>query len=524
VLVSVCVTVCTRSTSVLYQLPATLKHVSAHQRTSVCRIAFFILLAVALTWGQSSHPPSNASPDVPSPIKLGSITVSGELRGRGQYWNWFLDNSRTHYAFGQSLLRLAVSQQRSKFGWKIGIAQPALYSLPQNAFQPGTNFPLGLGGVYYAANGRRNAASLFVSEAYLAIRGIDRNHSTLKLGRFEFAEGEEKPANREDLAWIQHRRVAERLIGRSDWTGITRSFDGAHFSSDIGSSTNITAVAGRATQGVFQVNGMGEMNVNVLYAAYSREISTKKTDSLFRLFALGYQDGREVVKEDNRPLSVRAADRANIRITTFGVNYAVVAPIRFTGKWDLLVWGAQQIGHWGVLRHRANSGLFELGWRPPVPWVRPWLRAGAFFASGDGNPNDSKHATFIQPLPTQQMYARLPFYTLQNTEDYTGQVIIQPTHRLELRSEVHKVKIHSVNDRWYLGSGAFQNSSFGYYALPDNGHRGLANYVDFSMDYQVTERFGVSYYVGAMSGKGAETNSLKGKKGGFSYLEMSYRF
>ncbi len=489
-------------------------------------LAILCLLAtIAPACAQEADELFPDSSNTPPPLKIGSVTIGGELFGRGEYWNWFLGNTRAHYGFGQSLLRLHFSQQATRYGWKISVAQPSLYALPSNAFVPGTNTPLGYGAVYYAANGNdSSSASAFVQEAYVFIRGIDHNHSTLRVGRFLFNEGVEKKPESADLTWLVRERISQRLIGDSEWTGITRSFDGAHFSTDLGSDSNVTLMAGRVTKGVFQTDALGEMDVETFYGAYTREFPTPNTDSELRVFALGYRDGRNVLKSDNRPLAARAADTADINIGTFGVNYALVAPIRYVGKWDLVVWGAEQIGHWGLLTQRANSGLFELGWHPPIPKFHPWLRAGAFFASGDGNPNDSKHATFFQPLPTEQLYARLPFYTLQNTEDYTGQVIVQPNHRLELRSEVHKVKLHSVNDEWYLGTGAFQNSSFGYYMLPDSGHRGLGNYVDFSAKYQLTPNLAVHGYIGAMSGKAVETASLKGKKGGFTYLEVAYRF
>jgi Alginate export len=465
------------------------------------------------------------SSHTPQSHKIGAISVGGELLGRGEFWNWFIGDTRAHYAFGQSLLRLDLSQQANKYGWKIAVVQPSLYSLPSHAFVPGTATPLGYGAVYYVANGNESrVASAFVQEAYVSIRGIDHNHSTLRAGRFLFNDGLEKKPESGDLNWLVRERISQRLIGDSDWTGITRSFDGAHFSSDIGSYSNVTLMAGRATPGVFQADGLGELDVESFYGAYTREFVTPHTDSQLRVFGLGYRDGRNVLKSDNRPLAMRAADTADINIGTFGLNYALVAPIRYVGKWDILVWSAEQIGHWGSLTQRANSGLFELGWHPPIPRSHLWLRAGAFFASGDGNPTDGKHATFFQPLPTEQLYARLPFYTLQNTEDYTGQVIWQPNHRLELRSEVHKVKLHSVHDEWYLGSGAFQNSTFGYYMLADGGHRGLGNYVDLSGKYQVNERLALRVYLGAMSGKAVETASSKGRKGGFTFLEIAYRF
>ncbi len=487
-----------------------------------------LLVCLSSTPGSSQifdpFPTPSSSTEV-QPLQIGPVTVSGELHGRGQGWDWFLGDSRTRYAFGDSTLRLGISQQRSRWGWKAELEQPSFFNLPNDAFAAGTNFPLGNGAIYYQANGgKTNPASIFFREGYVAIRGIDRNHSTLRLGRFGFTDGEEKAPVAADLAWIVRHRIAHRLIGDSYWTDIGRAFDGVHFSSDVTEYTNITLMAGRATEGVWKTNGMGDMDVDVMYGAYTREIPTTHTASELRAFAMGYHDGRGLLKVDNRPLAIRQADTSNIRIGTFGVSYALVAPIPYVGKWDLVVWGAQQIGHWGALKQWANSGTFELGWRPPVPFIHPWLRAGAFFASGDGNPNDGEHATFFQPLPTQNEYARMPFYTLQNSEDYTGQVILQPVRKLLLRSEIHKVKLHSANDAWYLGSGAFQNSSFGYIALPDNGHRGLGNYVDFSATYQATQHFGFQFYVGAMSGKGAETSRTTGRKGGFSYLEIAYRF
>jgi hypothetical protein len=493
--------------------------------------AHVVLLAVILaslcnaTYAQEREDAAPRPVDDFKPLKIGSLTVSGEIRGRGQGWNWFLGDARTRYAFGSTVLNVGLSQQIGKFGWKLELSQPTLYNLPNDAVEPGSGLPLGLGPVYFSANrNQRNAAGIFLKQGYFSIHGIDRNHSLLRLGRFTFSDGQEKTPRAKDLAWLKQERIAQRLIGDSEWTGISRSFDGVHFSDELGADTNLTFVAGRATSGVWQTNAMGEMDVDILYGAFTREFSTPRTDSELRVFGLGYHDGRDILKVDNRALGARQPDTNNIRIGTVGVNYALVTPLPHIGKWDLVVWGAQQIGHWGSLRHRANSALFELGWRPPVPWIHPWLRAGAFYASGDGTPADDKHQTFFQPLPTMQLYARLPFYTMQNIDDYSGQAIFNPTRKLLLRAELHKVKLHSVKDGWYQGSGAFQNSSFGYYVLPNNGHRGLGNYVDFNADYQVNPHLWLRYYIGALSGKGAETSLPSGRKAGFTYLEFAYRF
>ena len=89
---------------------------------------------------------------------------------------------------------------------------------------------------------------------------------------------------------------------------------------------------------------------------------------------------------------------------------------------------------------------------------------------------------------------------------------------------MHKVKLHGHNDLWYQGSGAFQNTSFGYEGLPAKALGGLADFVDFSIDYRPASGLGCSGYVGALSGKATMTDLPRGRKAGMAYLELSYRF
>ncbi|MCI0352324.1 MAG: alginate export family protein, partial [Acidobacteriales bacterium] len=262
---------------------------------------------------------------------------------------------------------------------------------------------------------------------------------------------------------------------------------------------------------------------DVLYSAFTRQIPAKRVNSEVRVFAAGYHDGRGVLKTDNRPLAARQADLKNIRIGTFGGHFISTwnTPL---GEWDALLWGAAQIGRWGALDHRADVIDVELGWQPPGIWGKPWLRASAFRGSGDPNPNDLRHQTFFQMLPTSRWYARIPFYNFQNTLDFTGQLIMQLHRRVRLHSQIHKVKLAEKSDLWYQGTGAFQDSSFGYSGIPSGGHAGLANYLDASLQYKATSHLDMTFYVGALSGKAVMTNLPHGRKGGMAYVEMLYSF
>lgn len=482
------------------------------------------LLALCLLAWLTATQVHAEDPDSPSPpIRIGSVVVNGSVRVRGEAWDWFLQDSRTHYAYGHSLVRLAIGQRRSRFDWKLEMAQPTIIGLPSDAMVPGTGEPLGLGATYFAANGnQRNSASVFLKQASISFRGFGSNGSHFRLGRFEFSDGlEAKPAD-ETLAALKRDRLANRLIGDAGWNVAGRSFDGVKFSYDRDEG-NFSFLAARTTEGVFQTDGLREMDVDVLYAAYTREIPAPLATSELRVFASGYHDGRGVLKVDNRPLALREADTANIRIGTFGGHFisAWKTPI---GKWDALLWGAAQTGHWGVLDHRANVIDVELGWHPPGIWGKPWLRASAFRASGDPNPNDTHHETFFQMLPTSRQYARLPFYNFLNTLDFTGQLVMQLHRRLLLHSQVHKVKLTKHDDLWYQGTGAFNNSSFGYEGTPSGGRGGLANYIDTSIQYKATSHLDMTFYVGALSGKAVMTSLTHGRKGGMAYIEMQYSF
>ena len=331
---------------------------------------FSVLVIACLLTGIAklafAEDPASCTQTAPPQHMFGTIAITGEFRTRVEGWNWFYQNDRTRYAFGETLLQLALSQHRKNFSWKIELAQPTLIGLPEDALFPGTQVPLGLGGVYFSANNsHRNVASLFLKQGYVFFTGLAGNGGTLQLGRFDFAEGLEGRTNDASLVWLKRERIAQRLIGDSYWTAAGRSFDGIHFSEDLGARNNVTFVAARPTKGVYQLDGMGEVDVNLLYASYTRELPTRKTASEVRVFGVGYFDSRNVLKVDNRPLAVREADTHSIRIGTFGMDYVLLFPIHDLGRWDFLVWTAGQTGNWGVLHHHAGAVTAEAGWQPP---------------------------------------------------------------------------------------------------------------------------------------------------------------
>ena len=284
------------------------------QRLQSIFLFFILLLFVSLcahaqsTQTASVTPTPSPSPKpapAPAPIKLGKVTLSGSLRLRFESWDWFESSAaENNYNFGAAVLRVALSQQLEKFEWQVEAAAPLLIGLPDNAVAPAPQGQLGLGANYFAANGRRDG-SIFIKQAFIRFKGLGGDKaSSLKLGRFEFGDGTEITPADAQLATVKRDQVAQRLIGTFGFTHVGRSFDGLHFSrtSKLG---NFTFVGARATEGVFQLRGWNELDVDFYYGSFNKALKTKTSESDLRLFALHYHDGRRALKTDNRPQALR---------------------------------------------------------------------------------------------------------------------------------------------------------------------------------------------------------------------------
>jgi len=452
----------------------------------------------------------------------GQISVTGSLRTRVEAWDWFAGNGNNDYAYSGSILRVSLRETRRTFDWQLELAAPLILGLPDNAIGPGGQGQMGFGASYYTANGRiTNAAMVFPKQGFIRFDELG-GHSgqSLKAGRMEFIDGTEVAPKDAAIAAVKRERIAHRLLGNVGFSHVGRSFDGVEYARN-GSALNLTLFAVRPTRGVYQVDGWGELNANVFYAA----LTGSRAHADWRIFGLGYSDYRDgVVKTDNRAVAARTADTGHINIGTFGGHYLQTAATS-AGNVDFLFWGAVQTGSWGNLAQRSSAVAVEAGWQPAVaPAVRPWVRIGYDRGSGDGNPNDGTHGTFFPVLPTPRIYARFPFFNLMNSRDAFVELVLRPTKSLAIRSDLHSVAVANRNDLWYSGGGMYQPWTFGYTGRPSNGQAGLATMYDASVDYSFDAHVSVGAYLGHAAGKSVvQAIYPKGANGNFGFLELLLR-
>lgn len=459
----------------------------------------------------------------PKALEIGGVTFSGNIRERYEAWDWFQPaTGQNLYSYSGTLMRFSFSQQKLGYDWNIELAVPVMLGIPNRAVLPAPQGQLGLGAAYYAANNNSQyAAMIFPKQAFVRFKW---DHTSLRIGRFEFADGSEVQPKDGTLASLKSDRIGQRLLGAFGFSDVMRSFDGLHYAYS-NASWNLTAVSAIPTRGVFQVDGWGWAKTPITYVALTKEADLGSSHAEWRIFGLYYNDDRGILKTDNRAAALRAADLQAINIGTYGGHFLMAIPTS-VGTFDLLGWGALQSGSWGTLKHRAGAGAMEAGYQPKFGGpVRPWFRGGYYYSSGDGNATDNTHGTFFAVVPTPRVYARFPFFNSMNNTDAFGEVILHPVKDLAVRADVHRLWLSSKADLWYSGGGAFQPTTFGFSGRPANGNTGLATLYDISSDYQW--RYGISiglYFGYARGGPVIKNIYPANSNGALGFTELIYRF
>ncbi len=468
---------------------------------------------------------TNATAQTPtsSQATIGPVNFSAYVRERGNVTQWFAATpDAEQYAHQDSLIRLSISQRVRHFDYLFELGQSAELALPRDAVSTvSAQGQLGLGGTYYAANGsNHDPAAASFRQGYFRYH-FTHDSNVLRIGRFEFFDGQETTPKNNTLSWLQTNRIAQRLVGNFGFSNGQRSFDGIDGKLN-GKNWDLTAMAGRAIQGVFNMNANPELNVDIQYLAYTHSFANQHV--LVRGFGLGYHDGRTgLAKTDSRTTAARALDHRNIRIGTYGGDMIAAIPAGKTTL-DALVWGAGQFGTWGLLNQSSGALATEAGLRLDAVKTAPWFRGGYFRSTGDNNNTDVSHKTFFQVLPTPRGYARFPYFNLMNSTDSFVQIVDKPIGKIAVRTDLHFLKLTAPKDFWYQGGGAFDNKVFGYIGRPGNNHSSFSSLYDISADYTINKHFSFGLYYAHSFGKAVvATIYPTAHDANYGYFELIYK-
>lgn len=470
--------------------------------------------------------PSRLRADMPLPQISSKLSLSANLRVRGEFWDWFEgsagDNS---YTYAATVARFGLKWSDELFDLYVEAQNSSLMALPDDARAPEPQAAFGLGTVYRVHNRRNDDSGIFLKRAHLTLKKVGIPGLTIKGGRHLIAEGAEVLSKDPTIDWVKRFRVSQRLIGPFGWSHVGRSYDGFTLSYTK-DAYNLTVHGSHPTQGGFDLAGIKTMDdIDLLYTAFTITKPSFAQTSDARVFYIYYADGRGLRPTDNRPAAVRNADRQHIAIHSGGGHVIQVLPTP-AGPIDLMGWGVGQGGNWGKQDHSAWALAFEAGWQPQNwPW-RPWLRVGYNRSSGDDDPNDGDHETFFQILPTARVYSFTTFYNLMNNEDAFFQLILRPIPGLIWRTDFHNIRVSEKNDLWYQGAGATlqdRQPGFGYVGRPAFGKRGLFQIIESTLNYTVNKHVNVNVFFAHVFGDSIVDRIFPGNDANFGYIEMTLK-
>ena len=434
------------------------------------------------------------------------------------------------YTFIGDRAELGVGVAGERFDLTGAFNYVRLENLPTNAIGPGG---LGSGAFYFAATGVRYSYQLYLGELTVRVKSRDRRRS-LTIGRMQFSSGVRHrppsstavpkdgvtgPKQPSALERLAGERLQARLIGNFEWSYYQRRFDGARFDVEH-NRWQYTAAAFVPTQGGFEEStNLSMPKVQVAVGSATR--TTERSES--QAFAYLYRDrrrGRFAVVDN----TFSADRRVNILVATAGGSHARVMPLR-SGELDAVAWGAVQTGDWYGAPHRAASAAIEFGHRWTQAPLRPWLRAGYLWSSGDADPRDGRHDTFFQMLPSSRKYALSSVYAQMNLRDAFLQAWIEP-RRFSSRIEVHRVSLASGRDLWYQGSGATvsRDRFFGFSGRAAGGETSLGTMLEGTVDVPIRKQWSVNVYAGTMWGGDAVAGMFSGRRLTLWSIENVIRF
>lgn len=427
------------------------------------------------------------------------------------------------YDFVANRLRFGARYDRPRIAAELAGQYVQLGSLPSHAMgTPGG--VLGTGGLYFQHADETHPEALQLKYANLELRRLGGRDVRLQLGRFGYASGLEAASGAAKLEAVKASRLADRMIGEFGWSHFQRSFDGARlgFADGFGQGT---LAAFRPTEGGFEDGGNRTIDqIDVAAAAYTLPPGRLVPGAELQGFYYLYDDERSVrARADNTGLP--PPHRQDLQIHSFGAH--LVGAWRLgSGEADLLLWGLAQRGRWLGLDHRAAAGALEAGYQLDGLPGRPWLRAGVFRGSGDGSPDDSRHETFFQMLPTGRLYSLTTAYNLMNSTDSFVELRLAPHPQLGLRLDVHDLRLSSRRDLWYAGSGATQNDGtiFGFAGRRSGGGRHLGRVAELSASWRIASFLTVHGFAARLWGGDVVRASFADDDDlDFFYLELELR-
>jgi hypothetical protein len=290
-------------------------------------------------------------------------------------------------------------------------------------------------------------------QGYVKLGGASSLPLSLTVGRQELSYGD------------------ERLVGAFDWDNIGRVFDAAKVRY-AASNFWVDAFSGRVV--ISDDNRFNQQNPNDWFSGIYGSTTALVPKTEAQLYFLA--DNASAAS----PAAVGSATKGNSPrdIYTIGARFQTL-PGQLKG-WDLNGEFAGQFGDYqypagtpGVINgqrldHLAYATHVEGGYTFAKVELKPRFALGFDYASGDNNPNDNKHSTFVNLYPTNhKFYGAMDFLSWQNVLDPYLKATITPAKGLSIALTYNLFWLATTSDFFYQANQAARTTG-GYGLRPQN--------------------------------------------------------
>jgi hypothetical protein len=305
-------------------------------------------------------------------------------------------------------------------------------------------------------------------QGYIRLGGTEPLPLTLTVGRQELKYGD------------------ERLVGPFDWDNIGRSFDAAKLRYEQ-KAFWVDAFVGRVV--IPNDNAFDQPNWDDWFSGVYGSTRSLVPRTELQLYFLA----DNASAGSPRHITTYGKGNSPRDIYTIGSRFQTL-PGQLNG-WDLNGEFAGQFGNFeytpgtpGVvngqrLNQLAYATHIEGGYTFAKTDFKPRLALGFDYGSGDGNPRDNEHNTFVNLYPTNhKFYGQMDFFSWQNLINPYFKTTMTPVKNLSLALTYNAFWLASTSDFFYQINQAPRTTG-GYAIHPGNG-RFAGHEVDLVGTYQ----------------------------------------
>jgi hypothetical protein len=297
----------------------------------------------------------------------------------------------------------------------------------------------------------------------------------------------------------------ERLVGISDWTNVSRTWDG--FLGRIGDKNRIDFFSSSVV--TVHATSLDKHGAGLTFHGAVGTITTWVPHTVIQPFVY-----------------VKALPRVESQQLTYGTETEVTPGAEVSGTYpggfNFDVLGALQRGSYANDSISSAAGIVKAGYTSQKVYWKPRLLGEYDYASGNPHTDPTRIGTFDQQYPSNHnAFGLVDLFGLQNIKQMRANLDLTPTKPLTILIQQEWLRVSSPMDNVYSSAGtiAVQAPVVGGFHSDDIGRE-----FDISGKYVIHKDLVINAGVGHFSPGALMQQNAHGAPLTISYLGLTYRF